>query len=365
MAFLIPDKVRVENIGNVSITINEKIIPDGVRATKDIASWCKKGDLVKPNKKLNDGTGKPKGITIHNTGDVTPAKGTNAAEQYARATYPNGNMSGVVVHFWVNKNHIWQQLKENERGWHAADGSKRRKDHRGGQSGGNVDTIAIEHIGKDPLTEETGAILTAYLCKKYNLDPMKDVYTHNYWMYGADKAFQGVRKNCPIYILPHWNSYLNRVRSILTGQPNDKGENADMLYGMVLKRGAKGTQVTKLQNDLITLGYGEYMGGYGADGSFGGATEKAVLAFQKDNGLAVDGSVGPATQAKIKELLDKRNQVNPDKEIAALKQQVLDLKNKLTAEQAASKNKTNTINSLNAQIVKLNQKISNAVKALQ
>lgn len=348
MAFLIPDRVRKEHVGEYSITINEKIIPDGLRATKQIASWIKKGDLLKPNKKLNDGTGKPKGITIHNTGDITPAKGTNAAEQYARATYPNGNMSGVVVHFWVNKNHIWQQLKENERGWHAADGSNRRKDHRGGQSGGNVDTIAIEHIGKDPLTEETGAILTAYLCKKYNLDPMKDVYTHNYWMYGADKAFQGVRKNCPIYILPHWKGFLNRVATILSGKKQEGS--TDMLYGQTLKRGAKGSIVEQLQKDLIALGYAEHMGGYGADGSFGGATERAVNAFQKDNKLAIDGSVGPATQAKIKELLVKLNTSNSDKQVADLKKQVHDLGAK--------------VNSLNNQLTALNIKIANARKAL-
>jgi len=74
-------------------------------------------------------------------------------------------------------------------------------------------------------------------------------------------------------------------------------------YGQVLKRGAKGVQVKKLQEDLIKLGYGKYMDPYGADGSFGGATLKAVEAFQKANGLAVDGSVGPATQAKIEALL--------------------------------------------------------------
>lgn len=212
MAFLTPDRVRVERIGRHTITIKEKIIPDGARATKDIASHIKKGDLVKPNKKLNNGTGKPKGVTVHNTADITPAKGTNAAEQYARATYPNGNMGGVAVHFWVWKNEIWQQLREDERGWHAADGSRRRKDHRGGQTGGNVDTIAIECIGKDPESEDTTAKLVAYLCKKHGLDPAYDVYTHNYWMHGVDKIVQGVRKNCPLYILPHWNKFLDKVK---------------------------------------------------------------------------------------------------------------------------------------------------------
>ena len=82
------------------------------------------------------------------------------------------------------------------------------------------------------------------------------------------------------------------------------GEEVNNLrYGQVLKRGAKGSAVKSMQQDLIKLGYADYLNPYGADGSFGAATEKAVRAFQKANGLAVDGSVGPATQAKIDALL--------------------------------------------------------------
>ena len=62
-----------------------------------------------------------------------------------------------------------------------------------------------------------------------------------------------------------------------------------------LRRGSKGADVAKLQAALNALGYD--CGA--ADGIFGVATEKAVRAFQKDNGLAVDGIAGKATQAEL------------------------------------------------------------------
>ena len=201
MAFLKPDKIISTPNG---LTIKQKIIPDSLRATKDVASWSKKGAKMKPCAKLNNGTGKPKGITVHNTGDIKVPSGTNAAEQYTRATL-NGNMAGVVVHFYVWDNEIWQNLREDERGWHAADGSSRRKSQRKDCStiGGNLDTIAIECIGNRKGSEDTTAKLAAHLCNKYKLDPATDVYTHKYF-YPA--------KNCPQYILPHWNTFLATVK---------------------------------------------------------------------------------------------------------------------------------------------------------
>lgn len=65
----------------------------------------------------------------------------------------------------------------------------------------------------------------------------------------------------------------------------------------VLKKGAKGEAVKAMQ--MLLLGYGFPMGKYGADGSFGGATEKALKAFQKSRGLEQDGSCGPKTWAKL------------------------------------------------------------------
>lgn len=218
MKFLTPDTVRTVKINTDSITIKEKIIPDSAKATKDLISkdcpvWAKKGMPMKNGGLLNDGTGIPRGITVHNTGDIKTPSGTNAAEQYSRATWPNCNMGGVTVHFYVYKNEIWQNLKETERGRHASDQSRRKEGHRKGQViGGNVDTIAIECIGPSIESETTAQKLCAYLCNKYKLDPFFDIYTHNFFMGRPEIVVPGASKNCPIYILPHLSNFITGVQ---------------------------------------------------------------------------------------------------------------------------------------------------------
>lgn len=65
----------------------------------------------------------------------------------------------------------------------------------------------------------------------------------------------------------------------------------------VLKKGAKGDQVKAMQ--LLLIGYGYKMENngktYGADGSYGGATDKAVRAYQNDNGIPVTGKCDEKT----------------------------------------------------------------------
>jgi len=62
-----------------------------------------------------------------------------------------------------------------------------------------------------------------------------------------------------------------------------------------LKQGAKGDAVKTLQTKLRRWGY--YSGA--VDGVFGAGTKKAVIAFQKKNGLTPDGVVGSATAAAL------------------------------------------------------------------
>lgn len=63
----------------------------------------------------------------------------------------------------------------------------------------------------------------------------------------------------------------------------------------VLERGSKGPAVEELQVKLADLGY--YKGR--VDGDFGGGTEIAVMDFQRDAAIQVDGRVGPGTRTAL------------------------------------------------------------------
>jgi hypothetical protein len=65
----------------------------------------------------------------------------------------------------------------------------------------------------------------------------------------------------------------------------------------VLRKGTKSETVQRMQDLLI--GHGYDMEGYGADGSFGGATKRTVEKFQKEKRLPVTGECDAATWAKL------------------------------------------------------------------
>ena len=64
---------------------------------------------------------------------------------------------------------------------------------------------------------------------------------------------------------------------------------------MTLRKGAIGAPVTELQQLLARAGYPVE-----PDGWFGGATEQAVLAFQRDHLIVAIGQAGPRTLAALR-----------------------------------------------------------------
>ena len=69
---------------------------------------------------------------------------------------------------------------------------------------------------------------------------------------------------------------------------------ATLPEGVVLRRGARGAEVSQVQAALVALGYTTSV-----DGKFGPATAQAVKSFQTSSGLTDDGVVGPATLSAL------------------------------------------------------------------
>lgn len=277
--FLIPDNIRVEH----GLEIKEKIIPWGAVWPRD-SGGCRKGDRYKADRKLSGGTGEVRYITIHNTADIREAAGTNDAEQYTRATWPNASMGDVRVHYFIDETDCWQNLREDEVGWHSADG----------RGPGNESSIAIEIVmdgsgsAADKAAEDRGALLAAILLDRHGLgiDRLK---THRDWS-GA---------YCPAYLLPHWEEFVEKVEGYLAairGKP-EVSEIPFSLDAVVLRRGMKGEKIEALQILLTANGYG--CGPSGIDGSFGPDTENAVLLYQEEHDLEADACVGPATLGSL------------------------------------------------------------------
>jgi len=66
--------------------------------------------------------------------------------------------------------------------------------------------------------------------------------------------------------------------------------------GSLLREGSRGEEVSTLQRELKNRGYFTYPN---ITGYFGPITRDAVIRFQRDNGLLVDGIVGPQTRKAL------------------------------------------------------------------
>lgn len=94
-----------------------------------------------------------------------------------------------------------------------------------------------------------------------------------------------------------------------SNQSNNTKPTTTVVSRNYLMNGDKGNEVKAMQEALIKLGYP--CGHFGADGDFGKATEVALRAFQKNNGLVVDGKYGEKSKAKADELLAKLAKPTP------------------------------------------------------
>ena len=91
----------------------------------------------------------------------------------------------------------------------------------------------------------------------------------------------------------HWEEALKAMgEEVETDHSaDDEDDSFDIDEIGVLRKGARGEGVKLMQEAL----------GIGADGHFGPGTERALKAWQRENGLVTDGIAGPATLGKLLE----------------------------------------------------------------
>lgn len=163
-------------------------------------------------------------ITVHNTNSISVASGTTEAEQYTRATVNNA-MDTVRVHFYVDDYCAWQNLPLDYVNWSCADGTAN-------PNSGNNTTVAIEVIGSTGKAEANAIKLIAYLLNKYNLTIESGLRSHTYWLNVRDGVsgsidYLNTRKHpykwCPLYILPHWDTFKSQCAAALASLKTSTG----------------------------------------------------------------------------------------------------------------------------------------------
>lgn len=214
-------------------------------------------------------------IVIHDT--ANPNVGANAEAHF---NYFNGGNRQASADFFVDGDGVWKVNDfYNYYTWHCGDG-------RGQYGITNRNSIGIEMCinsdGKYGCMFERTLELVKDLMSELNI-PLNKVVRH----------YDASRKDCPGTFMQNnwerWEQFKSRI------QKNDVGAG-----GTLMSREAK------LQKHLNILGYGLVV-----DGIVGPLTRQAVTDFQRFFNLLVDGIAGPQTNAKLQEVLVRRNQQRP------------------------------------------------------
>lgn len=287
---------------------------------KIIESIQTKNPCYKAGRKI-----KVKGLMLHSIGCPQP-NATVFVKRWNSEDYTRACVHGFID---ARDGTVYQTLPWDHRGWHG--GGSSNNTHIGVEM---CEPDCIEYTGGSSFvcsdverarvmvkrTYEVAVQLYAYLCKMFKLDPLEDgvIISHK------EGHKRGIASNHgdPEHLWRQLNmgytmdTFRQAVRAAMgcdysgveitpgTEEKTTEKEEATVNIELnVLKNGAKGEQVKTLQRLLLAFGYkmtsasGKTV--YGVDGSFGGATERAVRAYQEANGLSVDGVVGKNTWAKL------------------------------------------------------------------
>jgi N-acetylmuramoyl-L-alanine amidase len=239
-------------------------------------------------------------IVSHDTGNP----GSSA---YANRNYFDTSQPKASAHTFIDDKNILEIIPLNEIAFHVR--YEVSTDNRLFGEDANDSAIGVElaYGGNIDFSEAYNRYVWyhAYLLDRYNLDPFEDIVSH--------KRLDPTRRTDPQNALHRfgisWDEFVNDVHeTYLTefeGKDLPKSQVKGVSIELPIKVGDSGSFVREIQEDLLKAGFSLPI--YGADGTFGSETERAVMKFQKKHGLTVDGLVGPKTLDKLNEILSSSN----------------------------------------------------------
>ena len=210
-------------------------------------------------------------IVLHYTGN----KGDNAKNN---AIYFNGGNRNASAHYFVSDSLIYQVVEDNRSAWSVGDGNGKYGITNSNSL--NVEMCCWTDGTVSEKTEANAVELVKYLMQKHNID-IAHIVRH----------YDASRKYCPNWTDTRWINFKAKLGREAE-KPTAKGESRllKVMKNKVVTLNSNGSHVYALQGLLSTLGYNVN----GIDGNCGYGCVKAIKQYQKDNGLDVDGSFGPA-----------------------------------------------------------------------
>jgi N-acetyl-anhydromuramyl-L-alanine amidase AmpD len=232
-------------------------------------------EIIETNLKFNSNysirNGDPTGFVLHHAA-------ANGSVQDVHNWHLSLGWAGIGYHFYVRKDgSVYRGRPEDWIGAHTYG----YNDKIGICAEGNFENEVMSAAQKDAVIE-----LLEYLYGKYG---KLMVYGH--------KDLDATA--CPGKNYP-FKDIVDGKKEESDPQPEEKpvaDPNAVTIVLTTLGKGDTGAQVEALQRLLAGFGYD--LGGFGADGIFGDATDRDVRSFQQGEGLTADGLVGYDTWSHL------------------------------------------------------------------
>lgn len=209
---------------------------------------------------------KIKYIILHYTGN----KGDNALDN---AKYFAREKRTASAHYFVSDNQIYQSVEDYKSAWSVGDGAGRYGITNSNSL--NVEMCCYIDGNVSIETEANAVELVQHLMNKYNID-IDHVKRH----------YDASRKNCPNWSEKRWGEFKVKLHGPIKGG----NKLLDKVKYKAVVKGSKGNHVYLLQSALTELGYNVK----GIDGHCGPGLYNSICQYQRENGLDVDGSFGPA-----------------------------------------------------------------------